>query len=52
MRPASGSFLPLSAAAIGMASGGTAPAGAYIVSRKPGFATSTIFALRWYSPSM
>ena len=52
MRPASGSFFPLSAAAIGIASGGTGPAGTYVVSRKPGLATSTIFALRRYSPSM
>ena len=39
MRPTSGSFFPLSAAAIGIDSGGTGPAGTYVVSRKPGFAT-------------
>jgi hypothetical protein len=52
MRPTNGSFFPLSAAAIGNASAGRGPAGTYVVSRKPGLATSTIFALRRYSPSM
>ena len=52
MRPGIGSFLPLSAAATGSPSGGTGPAGTYVVSRYPGLATSTIFALRRYSPSM
>ena len=51
MRPTIGSFLPLSAAAIGADSGGTGPAGTYVVSRYAGLATSTIFALRLYSPS-
>ncbi len=52
MRPTSGNLFPLSAAAIGVDSGGTGPAGTYVVSRKPGFASNSIFALRRYSPSM